>query len=90
MVLVFFAGRSEPAFAASFVVNSVLDAVDGSGGSVVVAPEAAIVEAHVLGPSATGIPASATGTAGLAGLLTIRDQVADAERVAVIFSGVER
>ena len=68
----------------------VLDAVDASGGSVVVAPEAAIVEAHVLGPSATGIPASATGTAGLAGLLAIRSQVADDERVAVVFSGVER
>ena len=68
----------------------VLDAVDGSGGSVVVAPEAAIVEAHVLGLSATGIPASATGTAGLAGLLAIRDQVGDDERVAVIFSGIER
>ena len=61
-----------------------------SGGSVVVAPEAAIVEAHVLGPSATGIPASATGTAGLAGLLAIRAQVADDERVAVVFSGIER
>jgi threonine synthase len=68
----------------------VLDAVETSGGSVVVAPEAAIVEAHVLGPSATGVPASATGTAGLAGLLTIRAQVADDERVAVVFSGIER
>jgi threonine synthase len=68
----------------------VLAAVDGSSGSVVVAPEAAIVEAHVLGPATTGIAASATGTAGLAGLLAIRDQVADDERVAVIFSGVER
>ncbi len=38
----------------------------------------------------TGIAASATGTAGLAGLLAIRDEVGDDERVAVIFSGVER
>jgi threonine synthase len=68
----------------------VLQAVEGSGGSVVVAPEAAIVEAHALGRSATGIEASATGTAGLAGLLEIRDQVGDDERIGVVFSGVER
>jgi threonine synthase len=89
--------EKEPASAASGILDDetydwlgVLDAVDASGGSVVVAPEAAIVEAHVLGPSATGIPASATGTAGLAGLLAIRAQVADDERVAVVFSGIER
>jgi threonine dehydratase len=68
----------------------VLEAVDRGGGSVVVAPEAAIVEAHALGVGATGIAASATGTAGLAGLLAIREEVGDSERVAVIFSGVER
>jgi threonine synthase len=68
----------------------VLTAVEDGAGSVVVAPEAAIVEAHELGVAATGIAASATGTAGLAGLLAIREQVGDSERVAVIFSGVER
>ena len=68
----------------------VLEGLEASGGSVVVAPEAAIVEAHQLGVRATGIPASATGTAGLAGLLAIRGEVADDERVAVIFSGIER
>ena len=91
-------GGSEPRSTADGILDDetydwlgVLDAVDGSGGSVVVfAPEAAIVEAHVLGPSATGIPASATGTAALAGLLAIHAQVADDERVAVVFSGVER
>ena len=47
----------------------VLDAARRSGGQVVVAPESAIVEAHELGRT-TGIPVSATGTAGLAALLT--------------------
>jgi hypothetical protein len=39
----------------------------------------------------TGIPVSATGTAGLAALLTPDGAPADPdERVAVIFSGVQR
>ena len=41
--------------------------------------------------AATGIPVSATGTAGLAGLLTPDGAPADpGERVAVIFTGVSR
>jgi threonine dehydratase len=68
----------------------VVAAVEHGGGSVVVAPEAAIVEAHELGVASTGIAVSATGTAGLAGVLAIRDEVGDDERVAVIFSGIER
>ena len=42
---------------------------------------------HELGRRHDRIDVSATGTAGLAGLLAIRDQVADDERVVVIFSG---
>ena len=91
------AWEDEPTSAADGILDDetydwlgVLEAIDGGGGSVVVAPEMAIVEAHDLGVAATGIPVSATGTAGLAGLLAIREQVADDERVAVIFSGVER
>ncbi|HEY8092744.1 MAG TPA: PLP-dependent lyase/thiolase, partial [Acidimicrobiales bacterium] len=91
------AWEDEPASAADGILDDetydwlgVLEAIDGGGGSVVVAPEMAIVEAHDLGVAATGIAASVTGTAGLAGLLAIREQVADDERVAVIFSGVER
>jgi hypothetical protein len=38
----------------------------------------------------TGIDVSATGSAGLAGLLAIRDRVDDGERVAVVFSGIAR
>ena len=66
-----------------------LDVVRRSGGRAIVAPETAIVEAHQLGV-ATGIPVSATGTAGLAGLLTPEGAPAPGERVAVIFSGASR
>lgn len=66
----------------------VFDAMIASGGSPVVAPEARVLEAHEMAVRLTGINVSATGAAGLAGLLAIRDQVADSERVAVVFSGV--
>jgi threonine synthase len=68
----------------------VLDAMSGSGGAPVVVGEDLIARAHVVAARTTRIDASATGTAGLAGLLEIRDRVADDERVAVIFSGVQR
>jgi threonine dehydratase len=62
---------------------------DGNGAPVVVS-EAHILEANDLGCSTTGINASHTGTAGLAGLLAIREQLDGDERVAVVFSGVRR
>ncbi len=68
----------------------VLTAMLASEGSPVVVPEALVREAAELGPRLTGIDASPTGTAGLAGLLAVRDEVGDAERVAVVFSGVRR
>ena len=62
-----------------------------SGGAPVVVTEAQVLEAHELGASASpASTVSATGTAGLAGLLAIRDQVADDERVVVLFTGRER
>jgi hypothetical protein len=68
----------------------VRDVLVRSGGRAIVAPEAAIAQAHELS-AATGIPVSPTGTAGLAGLLTPDGAPSDpAERVAVIFSGVSR
>ncbi len=67
----------------------VFEAMRDCGGSPVVASEELIVRAHELA-SATGINVSPTGSAGLAGLLAIRDEVDDGERVAVIFSGVAR
>jgi hypothetical protein len=62
----------------------VLDVVRRSGGQVLVAPESAILEANEFGRT-TGIPASVTGTAGLAPLLT--NPPPPGESVAVIFSG---
>ena len=62
---------------------------DGRGAPIVVT-EAQVVEANELGRSTTGINASHTGTAGLAGLLAVRDGIESNERIAVIFSGVVR
>jgi threonine dehydratase len=67
----------------------VFEAMKGCGGTPVVAAEDLIVGAHQLA-SSTGINVSPTGSAGLAGLLAIRHEVDDGERVAVIFSGVAR
>ena len=66
----------------------VFDVLHRSGGRPVVVPEHAIARAHDLG-RATGIPVSATGTAGLAALLTPAGAPAPADRTAVIFSGVD-
>ena len=62
---------------------------EGNGGPIVVT-EAQVLEANDLGRATTGINASHTGTAGLAGLLAARDSIDNDERVAVIFSGVSR
>ena len=67
----------------------VFDVLRRSGGSPLVVPETAIARAHELG-RATGIPVSATGTAGLAALLTSAPAPAPETRAAVIFSGVDR
>ena len=67
----------------------VFEAMKDCGGTPVVAPEELIVRAHELA-SSTGINVSPTGSAGLAGLLSIREKIDDGERVAVVFSGVGR
>ncbi len=59
-----------------------------SGGEPVVASELEIVRAHELGRTHTGLDVSATGTAGLAGLLA--QPPPSQEKVAVLFTGVER
>jgi len=63
-----------------------------SRGVPVVVDEPTLREANALARETTGIAASHTGTAGLAGLLALqRDGViTPTERVAVIFSGIER
>lgn len=72
---------------------SVLDEVRASGGDVVVAPESAVERAHGLARQA-GFDVSATGSAGLAGLLARLDGPdADVVRsgvAVVVMSGVRR
>jgi hypothetical protein len=48
------------------------------------------MHANELGRATTGVDASHTGTAGLAGLIAMRDAIDPSERVAVVFSGVRR
>jgi threonine dehydratase len=97
------AGTGEPstAVAAASIADGILDdetydwlgvfeALSGTGGSPVVVAEAQVERALALARLTTREGVSATGTAGLAGLLAIRDQIDDGERVAVIFSGIER
>lgn len=68
----------------------IVKAMRESGGKPVLADEAALISAHGLGQR-TGIRVSATGTAGLAGLLGEKaPPVNGTGNVAVIFSGAER
>ena len=66
------------------------NAMADSGGYPVVASEQQIHESYALAQRVTNIDVSPTGSAGLAGLLAIRHEIADDERVIVIFSGVRR
>jgi threonine synthase len=68
---------------------AVFEAMRASGGSPVVASEQHIAEAHALSIDA-GFDVSATGSAGLAGLLTARDEFSADERVVVVFTGIAR
>ena len=68
----------------------VVRAMADGHGSPVVAHEEHVLVANDVGCRTTGIDASHTGTAGLAGLFAIREHVGNDERVAVIFSGVRR
>ena len=67
----------------------VVEAMRRNGGWPVVAPESRVIEAHRLAHAA-GYDASPTGSAGLAGLLHVRDQIEPSEQVAIIMSGVTR
>ena len=68
----------------------VLDGMADTGGRPVVASEGDVVRAHELATTLTDIKVSPTGSAGLAGVLSMRSAIADHERVAVVFSGVMR
>lgn len=60
-----------------------------SGGRPVVAPETDVVLAHRLATEA-GYRVSATGSAGLAGVLTVARDLHDGDHVAVVMSGAAR
>jgi ActR/RegA family two-component response regulator len=68
----------------------ILDGMTDTGGAPVVAAEDAIVRAHQMAHEFTIISVSPTGSAGLAGILQIRDSIADDERIVVVFSGIAR
>jgi threonine synthase len=72
--------------------RGVLDPMLWSGGWPVLVGESMIHRAHELGTSLTGIPATATGTAGLAGLLdpVTAGAIDPSDTVVVLFTGVER
>ena len=67
----------------------VVAAMTASGGGPVVAAESDVLRAHAMARAA-GFDVSPTGSAGLAGLLSIRDDIASSERVALVMSGVAR
>ena len=66
---------------------AVVEGMRGSGGRPVLVDETMIARAHEICRLHTGIPASPTGTAGLAGAMALP---AEKGRIAVILSGVER
>jgi threonine synthase len=63
-----------------------------TGGRPLVASEDSLVKAWQLAVARTGIPVDATGSSGLAGLAELRrsGEIADHERVAVLFTGHQR
>lgn len=84
----------EPLSAATAILDDVtydwlplLRRTRATGGEPLVVPEPVIVETHRLARAETSIPVSATGTAGLAGLLHHRPV---SGTIGVFFTGVER
>ena len=71
---------------------AVARAMLATGGRPIVVDEAELRAANELAIRTTGIQADATGSAGLAGLLRLRDrgELAPAERVAVLLTGIRR
>ena len=77
--------------AQSFGIVAQAGAMLTTDGQPLVVTEERLAEANQLG-AATGIPVDPTGSAGLAGLLDLRQSgvVSANERVAVLFTGVRR
>jgi threonine synthase len=71
---------------------AVVDGMLATGGAPVVVGERWLKQANVLARDTTNIAVDPTGSAGLAGLIQLRESgsVADDERVAVLFTGVDR
>lgn len=69
---------------------SAVGAMARTGGSPVVAAEELVRTAYSMAHDFTHVDVSPTGSAGLAGVLQIREQISDDERIAVMFSGVRR
>ncbi|NDE79634.1 MAG: PLP-dependent lyase/thiolase [Actinobacteria bacterium] len=91
------AWESEPRSLADGILDDetydwVADAIElkATTGRVIVARETNVIRAADIGPTVSGIPVSPTGTAGLAGLLECRSEIADDDRVVLAFSGVKR
>ena len=69
---------------------AVFDAMRSTGGAPIVAREVDVLAAHHLVHAHTAFDASVTGTAGLAGLLTVHEELAAGEQVAIVLSGITR
>ncbi len=71
---------------------AVVEGMLATGGTPVVAGESLLEEANALARRTTGIAVDATGSAGLAGLVALRETgaVRDDECVALLFTGVDR
>ncbi len=68
----------------------VLDSMADTGGGPVVVSEQHVMRAYEMTHALTSVNVSATGVAGLAGVLAMRGDIANDERVVVVMSGVER
>lgn len=71
---------------------AVCNAMSATRGFPVVAPESDVVAAYAMAHRCTTIDVSPTGSAGLAGLITMRstDAIAGDARVGIVFSGIRR
>lgn len=72
--------------------HAVVAAMVETGGFPIVVPEPVLAEARAWAREATGVAVTATGGAGLAGLIALRAAgvVADDERTLLVFTGAER
>ena len=91
--------ETEPASVAHGILDdetydwvAVVESMLGSGGMPIVVGEELLVHANDLARHVTEIEVDHTGSAGLAGLLALREAglVADDERVAVLYTGIDR